>query len=198
MAFYPDESIVATAGQPDEVRLRVLDEKGPKSADSPNRPRVAVSPRALAFSPDGKWLAIGGKGNRIQLWKTSGRDIFLENRGDEVRSLAFSPEGEWLAAGGADGTIQLWRWAGDQTKPTPIVLTGHAAAVTSLAFTPRGLVSASVDHTVRTWELRPEKLLQRACQSAGRTLSGTEWKTYILSEAYKEDDPCHGLPKAPE
>jgi WD40 repeat protein/energy-coupling factor transporter ATP-binding protein EcfA2 len=196
VAFTSGDDLVATAGS--TIHLRALGEKGPALADAPHSPSTSTIPNALAFSADNQWLAIGGKADRIRVWGFSGREIYLENRSDEVDSFAFSPDGQWLAAGGRDGTIQLWRWAEEQTTPTPILLTGYTAPVYSVAFTPQGLMSASWDGTVRLWELRPDKLVELACQSAGRTLRKSEWSTYLVTEPYERDEPCPGMPKAPD
>jgi WD40 repeat protein len=197
MAFAPGDDRIATAGWDDEIHLRVLDDKGPRTADSPHHPKASFTQLALAFSADGEWLAVGGLGNRIRVWKASGHEVFLEERSGTVGALAFSPDGRWLAAGGEDGTVQLWRWAGEKTNSTPIVLAGQHG-IDSVVFTPQGLLSSSRDGTVRLWELRTGKLIKLACQSAGRTLSRREWDTYLLSETYEQDEPCPGMPKAPD
>ena len=56
---------------------------------------------ALAFSPDGKWLAGGHANNKLLLWNLAaggGRKEFL-NFPSTVRSVAFHPGGELVAAG---------------------------------------------------------------------------------------------------
>ncbi len=194
IAFSPAEDVVAT-GTLGAIRLRVLGKHGPKLTDSIYHPRF-LSPKALAFSNDGAWLAVAGEGDRVQLWKAPGYEVFLENRGKAVDVLAFSPNGNWLAAGSEDGVMQLWRWAQDKTNPTPIVLSGHTGAVRSIVFTSGGLLSASDDRTVRRWELRPDRLMALGCQSVGRTLSAREWASYLPSEPYKGNEPCPEFPKA--
>jgi WD40 repeat protein len=140
---------------------------------------------------------MGGEKGRVQIWRISGGSTFLENR-DDVQSLAFSPDGHWLAAGGKSGDIQLWRWDKEKTNPMPIVFTGHKTPVDSVSFTSKGLMSAAGDDDVHLWEVRTDKLIQLACQSAGRTLSKSERDTYLLSELHQEDEPCPGMPKAPD
>jgi WD40 repeat protein len=201
IAFSPDDTQVATSGLSGGVRLRSLAGGEVARTDAPDSRELSFAPEALAFSPDGKWLAAGGKDDRLLVREVGGREVILENRGGLLRFLVFSPDGEWLAAGCDDGTIQLWRWAGRWTPPTPILLPtppGPPMPVSSLVFTPQGLLSASQDGTVRLWELQNDKLISLACQSAGRTLSEKEWRTYLLSETYQPGEPCPGLPRAPE
>ena len=66
---------------------------------------------ALAISPDGKTLAIGGQlGIGTQLWDIATRRKIGTIRipGDsEIDALAFSPDGKYLAIGGAGDT---WLW----------------------------------------------------------------------------------------
>jgi WD40 repeat protein len=65
-------------------------------------------PAALAFSPDGRYLAVGGAREHalpaLHLWHlTSGRLVGEVNEGHEwVDSLAFSPDGKKLASSGWD------------------------------------------------------------------------------------------------
>ena len=56
---------------------------------------------AVAFSPDGKTLAMGSWDNTVRLWDTAGRKPLgepLRGHEDAVRSVAFSPDGKTLAS----------------------------------------------------------------------------------------------------
>jgi WD40 repeat protein len=65
---------------------------------------------ALAYSPDGRYLASGGAARVIQFWDVgTGRCLLrLPGHTNDVRSLAFHPDGARLASAGLDGTVRLW------------------------------------------------------------------------------------------
>ena len=74
---------------------------------------------AVAFSPDGNFIATGGVDGTIRLWSVFNciEIARFEGHGWETRSgrekhgvhtLAFSPDGKTLASGGADGTVLVW------------------------------------------------------------------------------------------
>ena len=65
---------------------------------------------ALAFAPDGKSVASGGKEGVVRLGDISQWREVAALRGHtfQVVGLAFTPDGKTLASAGADGTIKLW------------------------------------------------------------------------------------------
>lgn len=117
---------------------------------------------AVAFTPDGRLLALGSRERCIQLRSLpDGRlQATLKDPGegataagsDAVNALAVTPDGKWLVSGVAEKTIRLWSLPDGKLRAT---LSGHSQAVNSVAVSPDGtrLASGSTDKTVRLWLL---------------------------------------------
>ncbi len=113
--------------------------------------------KALAISPNGRFLATGAQDNQLrelhaQLWDAAtGIPIGPRLRHlDGVLDVAFCPNSEMLATGGEDGVAILW----DVPTGTPRFRFRHAGQVRSVAFSGNGkwLATASTDRTARIWE----------------------------------------------
>jgi Uncharacterized alpha/beta hydrolase domain (DUF2235)/WD domain, G-beta repeat len=70
---------------------------------------------AVAFSPQGRTLAIGNVDGTLGLWggadpahpRPLGHPL-TSNNGSRVNAVAFSPDGHTLASANDDGTVRLW------------------------------------------------------------------------------------------
>jgi tricorn protease-like protein len=121
---------------------------------------------ALAWSPDGKTLAVGRA--VISLWDVeSGKAVkTLEGHPDFVRALTFSPDGKRLASASMDKTIRIWdRETGKEAfvlKPEGFAFYADGEWVTApirlpataAAFSANGkfLATAGADRIVRVWD----------------------------------------------
>ena len=123
---------------------------------------LSQSGRAMAFSPDGRMLAVAGASTNVDLLEVpSGKRLRILPTDKPVWSVTFSPGGRQLVAAGWSDTPLVWSL--EQEGP-PRLLKGHLRTVWSSAFSPDGstLITASSDQSVRLWDavtLRPKGLL---------------------------------------
>jgi WD40 repeat protein len=165
------------AGEADRVDYRSLIAECLSRPDLRQVAELAegLDANALAFSKDGKRLALGERRHalacsvevydpatrkRTASYSFSTLATSLKNlqagKGmyhDGVACLAFSPDGKWLVAGTRQG--RLVRWDTTAAEPEAVVWQAHSDkdAVNSAAFSPDGkhLISASDRNTMR-WD----------------------------------------------
>ncbi|MEU4689024.1 helix-turn-helix domain-containing protein [Actinoplanes sp. NPDC023714] len=116
---------------------------------------------ALAFTPDGDTLAVGGEGGRVHLHdvRDPARPLGLGAApgtfGEAVLSLAFDPGGTRLVAGGGEPSLRAWQitpgtgWR----APAEVTISGGQGAVQAVAYRPDGggLAAAGTAGTVQLW-----------------------------------------------
>jgi RNA polymerase sigma factor (sigma-70 family) len=118
--------------------------------------------RALAFSPDSKWLAAAGGTSAasgegtafVAVWdlRTGEEKFFRTRPGDYLQSVAFGPVGRVLVTGGEDGAVRLWEIATGQERHR---FSGHENDVKSVVFSADGklLASNSPDAAALVWDV---------------------------------------------
>ena len=109
--------------------------------------------RSLAYSPDGKLLALAAQGNaqiRLVDLATGQCRRVLSGHTAGVTALGWRADGQQLASGAEDGTVRLWAVGSGQVEHT---LAGHDGAVLAVAYRGDGqqLASGAEDGTVRLW-----------------------------------------------
>jgi WD40 repeat protein len=135
-----------------EVRIQVATSKDMPRLVSVNLRGEAV--HALAFSPDGRWLAAAVEDGGVRLWELGQSRVPRRLRGHKgaVTSIAFNSDGTILASAGRDGQTRLWRVLdGSELAALP----EHEEAVCAVVFTGDGrqLITGSADRTVRLWDI---------------------------------------------
>ncbi len=108
LAFSPDSQVLA-AGTLGEVLLYALADTSAKPASLAVEKGIHV--QAVAYSPDGKYLAAGGDNNIIYVWSMidpKSAPVILKGHSGPIRDLVFLPFSATLASASEDKTILLW------------------------------------------------------------------------------------------
>jgi WD40 repeat protein len=157
-----DRKRIASVSSNGEVKLWDWTRLGEKEMpQQPLRTILGHSPGAfsnIAFSPDGKQLATGGKENTVLVWDVETgalRPTLRGHTGDghtgDVCTVGFSPDGRRVASAGEDSTVKVWD---SRTGELLRNFRGHTGLVSTLAFLDdRTLITGSRDHTIKFWDV---------------------------------------------
>lgn len=134
--------------------------------------------QAVAFSPDGQWLAAGETRSRqVSRWRLDGDAAAsqspLAGFDSWINQVAFSPDGARVVVASSDQTMREF----DQSTATQLRSYPHPAVVGAAAYDGDRIVSEASDGTIRWWPLVdpefahfPNGLFQMASDPAGAHL----------------------------
>ncbi len=167
---------------------------------------------SIAWSPDGKFLAIGGQAYKnpyglLKVWDvTTGRQVQSLQTLNDQWSVAISPDGQILASGGLYMQLTLW----DISTGGELVSIQNPFRVRQVAFSPDGrllfaqgdLANRTTTYGFRLWEVSAQRELRllaerndvtgAAFSSDGRLVALAE-KTAISLCALPEVSECRSL-----
>ena len=109
--------------------------------------------RSIAFSPDGKHVAVGRYNGDIKIWivETGEEHLLINGHSGSIWSVCYSPNGKYIASGGWDGYIRIWNSTDGKEVQ---VINAHDGSVWCVCWSPDGnyIASGGFDKTVKIWD----------------------------------------------
>ncbi len=162
---------------------------------------------ALAFHPNNRIVAGGGRDGRLRLWQLGSPQIWrtVDLHAEAITAVAFTADGRYLATAGQEGKVHIWqlpavKWVGS--------VSGQPGLVTAMATGAGGTILASAwaggQAAARVWEWDgsymtnqgqyPGRWFNAAAVSAEQRLAvGGGWdgiiRLYALAGS-KQDNRC--------
>ena len=141
MGYYSDEKLLADASKiyAENSFYKIV-----------KRTRYGID--ALAYSPNGKYIAVSSNKLAFLLNADGGVvDSFFAHT-KPITSITFSPDSKFILTGSSDSSVKLWTLSGKMLHQ----FIGHTAAVNCVAFSPDGksIATGSADSTALLWDLQ--------------------------------------------
>lgn len=167
---HPFKARFITAG--DDKTLRTYDMYLRRQVSVRN---VASRARSCAYSPDGKYIAVGfyGGGFLVYEEETGAEVAAKKHRRSIISDVKFSPDGRWLAVASHDFFIDLYDASSNFKRAG--VCKGHSAPVTHLDWSDdsKYLQSNSQDFELLFWEMPTCELIEFSA-----ALKDVQWATW--------------------
>ncbi len=166
VAFSQDAKILVSGGEDNLIKIWNLQNQSIIKTLEGHTDSI----KTVIISPDNKYIASAGYDKTIKIWNLEGKLIdSIDAHNLAISSLQFSQPNQQekkytLASGSWDNNIKLWQIkASGKINPTPLkIFSDHGGGVTGLIFNKDNnlLVSASVDRTIKLWNVKDGTLLK--------------------------------------
>jgi WD40 repeat protein len=113
---------------------------------------------AVAFDPQGRYLAGAGLTDKVHVWDltTEQEVLSLEGHQERINCVAFSPDGSYVLSGGDDMTVRVW----DVLSGRLVIAREFDSPVQSLAFSPDGATLFTGNGNTTCHQIGFKKLLE--------------------------------------
>jgi WD40 repeat protein len=183
-AFSLDSKYIATSDDKGAVSITEIT-SGQRIATLKQESEV----RAIAFSPDGKHVAItSGQLAKIWEWKSE-KEVRRFSHEADVIALSYSPDGTTLATS-AGNDARVW----DVASGEELARVSHDQPVTRAVFSSDGktLATAGDDGVVQLSLWSSQAWVDEGCARLNQNLTPREWQQYLGNQPYRKT--CPALP----
>jgi WD40 repeat protein len=150
------------------------------------QPGPFSTPQPVAFSPDGRLLAIRS-GEKVSLFSLAsdtavGQPMGSGGTSQAVTAVAFSPDGTILATDDG-GTVFLWSVATQAEIGTPLADQGHS--ISAFAFSPAGKTIATItsDGFIQLWNVSSHSRIGGSMRTgADEIFFSSNGKTFVTTD----------------
>ncbi|MEL6355080.1 MAG: WD40 repeat domain-containing protein, partial [Cyanobacteria bacterium J06627_28] len=170
LAYSPDGQQLVVITSNSTVKFLQRDSVGQFSTEPTASVESINQPEAIAFSPDGKLVAVGSAEGTITLLNAAGTPLKTIEGQAAIVDIVFSPDGQRLAAASKDRRIELWfvsdllseSFDSKSFNRADSLFATEQTQIRQITFTPDSqlLVSALADGTLSIWELSSKERLR--------------------------------------
>ena len=179
IAFSPDGQTLVVGAEGDATRTWRLDDLAQPSRLLPEPPILPLpGAGSLAFSPDGRWLAVsGGLRETVTIWdmRDPQAPVALTSH-PPVPSpweAVFMPDNQTLMIGGSPERVWLWTLGSPQAPPSPLPYQSEGIYVFAVSPDGRWLAGAGrAEGNLQLWDLHNAQMMPIHLPGAQGTITG--------------------------